>query len=342
MVFFFLCVFLRGGMAISNRIEHEQKIEEGIKNKLKSLPPYLSQFYYKMSAIGLQATTKNAYINYCAEFLKFLSPAYDVDLELIVPTHIEEFMEAISYKGNKKTSVSIRSSKLSALKTFFAFLKDRKIIVNNPAEGIRPPKSKGLKPVLYLTEKEIKEVEDTIKEGVGSQRAKNYQKKWRSRDLAIYFLFLTTGVRVEALAEIDVNDIDFSTGKLVVVEKGEQEVSQHLPESVMGYINEWMQDREKMLKGKEEKALFINIRLERLTSYGIRDLIKKYTANLDKKITPHKLRSTYATMVYQKTNDIYLVSSLIGHKNVNTTKRYAACLDENKKAVSGILEEVLF
>ena len=71
-------------------------------------------------------------------------------------------------------------------------------------------------------------------------------------------------------------------------------------------------------------------------------MIKKYTANLDKKITPHKLRSTFATMIYQKTGDIYLASQMIAHENINTTKRYAACVEESKREASDMIGDVLF
>lgn len=327
---------------MSNRVEYEREIEAKTKEKLKNLPNYMSMFYSRLSANGMQATTKQAYINNCVLFLKYLSPTFDVDLKEINASTIDEYMESITYQGNKKTSPSTRSGRLSALKCFFGFLYDRGIIDDDPTKGIKPPKNNKLNPVVYLTSKEIKEVEKAIREGVGSSRAKNYQKKWAKRDLAIFFLFLSTGVRVEALAEIDLDDIDFKEKRLVVIDKGEKEIVHYLSDSLITYLKDWIKEREKYLNGKEEKALFIGAKRCRFTAGGIRKMIQKYTAVLDKKITPHKLRSTFATTVYQKTKDIYLVSQLVGHENVNTTKRYAACLEDNKKQVSNILENTYF
>lgn len=329
---------------MSNREGHEQEIEAKIKKKLDELPDYLNQFYYRMTANGMQATTKNSYIGYCVNFLKFFSPDLNIDPNDITDSDIDKYMDSITYINGKKASVSSRATKLSALKTFFGFLKERGIIEKDPAKSIRPPKNKALNPVVYLTQTEIKMVERTIRTGAGSHKAKAKQKKWRNRDLAIYFLFLSTGMRVEALSEIDVEDIDFQDKKLIVIDKGEKEIVHFLSDTLIEYLNNWLKDREEFLeeKGKEEKALFINPSLDRLRATGIRRLIKKYTANLDKKITPHKLRSTFATTVYQETGDIYLASQMIGHENINTTKRYAACVEESKRKVSNIMEDVLF
>lgn len=327
---------------MSNREEHEKEIEAKIRKRLEGMPDYLEQYYYRMTANGMQATTKDSYIRYCINFLKFFSPDLSKDPNEFTESDIDQYMDSITYVNGKKASVDIRSAKLSAIKSFFGFMRERGIIERDPAKGIKPPKKRGLNPVVYLTEKEIKQVEQTIKDGAGSEIAKSRQKKWKSRDLAIFFLFLSTGMRVEALSEINVEDIDFKRRKLIVIDKGEKEIVHFLPKPLIRYLKAWMKDREEYLAGKDEKALFINRSLGRLTACGVRRLIKKYTAGLDKKITPHKLRSTFATTVYQKTGDIYLASQMIGHENINTTKRYAACVEESKKEASDMLGDVLF
>lgn len=327
---------------MSYREEHEREIEAKIRKRLEGMPDYLNQYYYRMTANGMQATTKDSYIRYCINFLKFFSPDLSKDPNEFTEGDIDQYMDSITYTNGKKASVAIRAAKLSALKSFFGFMRERGIIEKDPAKGIRPPKNRGLNPVVYLTEKEIKRVEQTIKEGAGNKIAKSRQKKWKNRDLAIFFLFLSTGMRVEALSEINIEDIDFKERKLIVIDKGEKEIVHFLSKSLIEYIENWMEDREEYLAGKEEKALFINRSLGRLSACGVRRLIKKYTADLDKKITPHKLRSTFATTIYQKTGDIYLASQMIGHENINTTKRYAACVEENKRKASNIMEDVLF
>lgn len=144
--------------------------------------------------------------------------------------------------------------------------------------------------------------------------------------------------------EIDVEDIDFHDKKLIVIDKGEKEIIHFLSDQLIEYIQIWLEDREKFLteKGKEEKALFLNTSLNRLGCNRYKKNDKEIYSKFRIKITPHKLRSTFATMIYQKTGDIYLASDDSSCSNINTTKRYAACVEESKKEASDMIGDVLF
>lgn len=326
---------------MSARLEHELSLENKCKEKLKNLPDYMTEFYYYLSSQGKQATTKKAYLEHVDNFLRFISPDYSVDLADITPLMIDEYMGSLVYKNKHKTSPSTRATRLSAIKLFFNMLTTRNYIENNPTKNTMRPKAAKLKPVVYLSKEEIEIVEQNISEGVGSNRAQNYQAKWKNRDLALVFIALSTGVRVESLIEIDIDDINFETAELTVIDKGEKEYVHELPDITMYHIINWLEDREKLLKSERTKALFISTRRKRLGVQGVRNLIKKYTYNIDKKITPHKLRSTFATTLYEQTQDIYLVAEVIGHENVNTTKRYAAISGDTKSKVKRIMQETL-
>lgn len=326
---------------MSARMEHELFLENICKEKLKGMPGYVTEFYYYLSGQGKQPTTKKAYIEYVDHFLRYCSPNYKFNLEDISPIVIDEYMGSLVYKNRKKTSPSMRCTRLSAIKLFFNMLTTRGYISQNPTKDLIRPKSSKLKPVIYLSPEEISQVEKNICEGVGSQRAQSYQQSWKNRDLALVFIALSTGVRVESLVEIDIDDINLISGELTVIDKGEKRYVHELPEITLNHIKNWLKDRKKLLKGKRINALFISTRRDRLGTQGVRNLIKKYTYNIDKTITPHKLRSTFATTLYSETQDIYLVAEVIGHDNVNTTKRYAAIQSNARSKVKKIMQEKL-
>ena len=116
----------------------------------------------------------------------------------------------------------------------------------------------------------------------------------------------------------------------------------YLPDNLMQYIHRWVKDREELLKKTDEKidALFITQhkgRYNRISENTVGYMLKKNTSNLNKHITPHKLRHTFGTHIYQETGDIYLVANLLGHANIQTTAIYAHKDKQNTKEVMEIM-----
>lgn len=330
---------------MSARYEHEAQVEQQIVSMLSYLPPEVSEFYAYMTAEGKQPRTKDRYIKIIKNFIEFYSHDYTMEFNGVTPGMIDKYMMASLYTdgGRKKTSASSRCLKLAALKAFFWMLFSREEIQKDPTRTIRRPKLDAIKPVVYLTKEEIQILKDNIDSGVGTSRARKYQEPWKSRDLAIVMIALSTGARVESLSEIDVNDIDYDTNELHLIDKGDKKFNHILPDVTMEAITDWLVEREELLlkKGATSDALFISTRRKRMGTQGIALLVKKYTYNIDKHITPHKLRSTFATNLYRETGDIYLVSDVIGHANVSTTQRYAAVSEDNRTKVQSIMQSTL-
>lgn len=134
---------------------------------------------------------------------------------------------------------------------------------------------------------------------------------------------------------LDIQDVDFDNQRLKVRRKGGYEDIVYFGEEVEDALYDYLEERERIIPlNGHENAFFLSMQNRRITVRSVENLVKKYASRVTtlKKITPHKLRSTYGTTLYQETGDIYLVADVLGHKDVNTTrKHYAAMQDENKR-----------
>ena len=174
----------------------------------------------------------------------------------------------------------------------------------------------------YLDEEQIKEFLNNVRNGVGTDEQKARQKEWRERDVCLMLIALTTGLRRAALYKLDVDDIDLEHGTITVVDKGDKIQEYNIPSSITGDISKWLAKRVTLVKAGEN-ALFISNRGTRMTPEAIYACVRKYSANIEgKHISPHKLRASYATALYNKTHDVYFVSQAMGHSGVEVTKLY--------------------
>ena len=149
---------------------------------------------------------------------------------------------------------------------------------------------------------------------------------------------LNTGIRVSECVGLDVQDLNFNENSMLVFRKGKKEnilyFDDELADVLQKYINE---ERPSLLGDAEDDALFISRDKTRITARSIQRMLKKYAsvAVSNKKITPHKLRSTYGTALYNQTGDIRLVGDVLGHSDINvTSKHYAAVDDTNRRKAS--------
>ena len=191
------------------------------------------------------------------------------------------------------------------------------------------------KAIIRLEANEVADLLDIAEVGKGlSERQKQFHQATKVRDTAILTLFLGTGIRISELVGIDIDDMDFATDAFLVTRKGgNQEMLSFGPE-VRAALLAYLEQRELMepLAGSEN-ALFLSLQRKRITARAVENLVKKYAriASPLKKITPHKLRSTYGTMLYQESGDIYLVADVLGHKDVNTTRKHYAAIQEERR-----------
>lgn len=225
--------------------------------------------------------------------------------------------------------------KLSSIRSFFDYLFRNELIPANVASMVTLPK-RHEKPILYLEPDEVQRLMDAVVSGEGlSNSQQKYLRLTQKRDIAILMIFLGTGIRVSELVGLDIDHLDFTQNAFMVTRKGGNQVILYYPDTVKEVLEVYLIERETVpaLPG-HEYALFLSLQRRRITARAVENLVKKYAqiaAPLKKRISPHKLRSTFATTLYQQTGDIYLVSDALGHADVNTTKRHYADIKESKR-----------
>lgn len=333
---------------------YEQQKKEKTKQLnevIKKLPPFTVDYFNYID----QSTSINTQVAYAFnillffEFLSVNNPAYKdfstkdfkiEDLEKLTPADIEEYkryLKVYEHDGQELTNSERGiSRKMSALRSFYGFLHRREYISHNPTTFVDMPKLHQ-KEIIRLDPDEVAMLLDYVENG-GEDLTKQqqvYHKKNKIRDLAIFTLFLGTGIRVSECVGLDIGDVDLKNNCIKVTRKGGNEMFVYFGAEVQEALEDYIvNDRAKItpLEG-HENALFYSTQRKRITIRAVQNLVNKYTSHVTSKhITPHKFRSTYGTTLYKETGDIYLVADVLGHKDVNTTrKHYAAQDDENRR-----------
>ena len=332
---------------------HEQKDVENIlrlREVLTTLPTFCRDYF---RAIDTTTTTKTR-ISYAYDiriFFQFLldeNPAFKdykmtdftVDvLDQIKALDLEEYQEYLKvYQAGDKTETNGERGlkrKISALRSFYAYFYKREMIETNPTVLIDVPKIHD-KSIIRLDTDEVALLLDYI-EHCGDQltgQKRVYYEKTKERDLAIVTLLLGTGIRVSECVELDIEEVDFKNNGIKVTRKGGNEMVVYFGPEVEKALKRYIEVRENIipLEGHEH-ALFYSAQRRRIGVQAVENLVKKYASQITttKKITPHKLRSTYGTTLYQETGDIYLVADVLGHKDVNTTKKHYAAIDDARR-----------
>lgn len=225
---------------------------------------------------------------------------------------------------------------MSALRSFYAYFFKHQIINKNPTLLVDMPKLHD-KAIIRLDTDEVATLLEYVEHGgddLTGQR-KVYFEKTKNRDLAILTLLLGTGIRVSECVGLDIQDVDFKNNGVKVTRKGGNEMVVYFGEEVENALKMYLYTTRKSttaLPG-HENALFLSTQRRRIGVQAVENMVKKYARQItpNKKITPHKLRSTYGTALYKETGDIYLVADVLGHKDVNTTKKHYAAIDENRR-----------
>lgn len=265
---------------------------------------------------------------------------YTIDiLDKIMREDIEEYLEYLSLYEKKNKEITNaeqgKKRKMSALRSLYNYFYKAEMIKNNTPELVNMPKLHEHE-IIRLEPNEVALLLDQVE--AGEKLTKNqlkYHEKTKLRDVALLTLLLGTGIRVSECVGIDLDDIDFDTNGLRVHRKGGYNTIVYFPDEVRDALLEYLEQRKNMIPVEgNENALFLSLQNKRITVRAVENLVKKYSRNVTtlKKITPHKLRSTFGTNLYKESGDIYLVADVLGHKDVNTTrKHYAAQDDENRR-----------
>ena len=208
------------------------------------------------------------------------------------------------------------------------------MIDNNPAVKVSLPKIHD-KNIIRLDVDEVAQLLDEVESGESlSKRQQMYHERTKKRDLALLSLMLGTGIRVSECVGLNLDDIDFKNNGIKVHRKGGAEVVVYFSDEVCAALCDYLEERQGITTvAGHEDAVFLSMQNRRITVRAVENLVKKYSKLVTniKNITPHKLRSTYGTSLYKATGDIYLVADVLGHKDVNTTKKHYAALEDDRR-----------
>lgn len=228
--------------------------------------------------------------------------------------------------------------KLCAIRSLYEYLFQAKRIPSNVTTLVPLPRTHE-KPIVRLNPTEMRRILEAAETGNGlTPRQKSYQKKTAKRDFAMISLFLGTGIRVSECVGINISDIDFEQNAFLVTRKGGNQVVLYFPPEVAEALADYLEERKdvKVLPGHEE-ALFLSMQRKRIDLRSVQKLVKKYAAiaaPLKPRISPHKLRSTFGTNLYNATGDIYLVADVLGHSSVDTTRKHYADMTDTRRRMA--------
>ena len=324
-----------------------------LRNVLKDFPDFALDFF-----TGIEnKTSALTRLNYAYDLRTFFNWAinetnlfrgksvFDLevsDLEKFHTTHFERYMSYLTSYTDENGDIITngergKARKIAAVRSFFKYYFRREMISVDLASKIEMPKLHE-KPIIKFENDEVYKFLDTVESGYGlSGHEKGFHKHTRVRDVAMMTLLLGTGLRVSECVGLNVDDLDFKINALKVTRKGGNQVILYFSDEVKIALYDWLEERAANPLLVDEPALFTSLQNRRISARAVEKLVKKYAEIVTplKHITPHKLRSTYGTRLYQATQDIYIVADVLGHRDVNTTKKhYAAISDQIRRQAS--------
>ncbi len=312
---------------------------------LERLPDFCLDFF-----IGIENNTSSltrynysmdlyVFFNYIGKFVlkkEEINITLD-DLNSLKTRHIEQYLSYLTYYDLDgkyyKNDERGKARKLSSLRSFFKYLFNHDLIQANIASKIETPKLHN-KEIIRLEKEEVNKLMNSIENPIEfTNRQQQYNKNTFERDNAIITLFLGTGIRISELVGLNIDNFDFSQNAFIVTRKGGNQTMLYFSNEVAMALKTWLEKRATLPLPKSENAMFISLQNKRISVRAVENLVKKFAqiASPLKKISPHKLRSTFGTNLYRETKDIYIVADVLGHKDVNTTKKHYAAINEDMR-----------
>lgn len=273
----------------------------------------------------------------------------DKDLDHLDQSDLTAYTEYLTYylKSNEDHSIPEKvyvnhdlaiKRKLCSIRSFYDYLFKNQRISSNVTELVPLPKIHE-KPILRLSRKEMEKMLSNAQYGEDlSKGQQRFQRLTAKRDFAMLSLFLGTGIRVSECVGINLEDVNFEENAFLVTRKGGNQVVLYFPPEVADALAEYVEERKQIeaMPGHED-ALFLSLQRKRISQRAVQKLVKKYAAvaaPLKPRISPHKLRSTYATNLYHETGDIYLVADVLGHTSVDTTRKHYADMTDARRRMA--------
>lgn len=333
---------------MSGRQEMDDKYRVKTEKLLEGCNKIIRAFYVDFKTTKTMSTCFE-YVKKLKTYFEYLEDFDDIEdvtyefLGSLKPTDINLFLDWYKYNNGKEKSDGTMAYMYNILNAFFKYLELNDYIEKNPCAKLKAQKVRVVKAPVSLTEEEVKRVADYILYGDGNFYGNKYEKALRSRDYLMFMLGCRTGLRISAICAIDISDIDFNNNSLIVIEKEKETREIYFGESTKKLLLDWIALRNEILGDEKVKtdALFITLRKARMGSPAAREALEKYLCIIEgKHLTPHKLRATCAQKLWEETADLYLVATILGHKNVNTTKRYTGVDAKHKKKAANILDGI--
>lgn len=313
----------------------------------KKLPSFVNEYIVSLATKSIE--TQSDYCYNIVQFFEYFvqnNPALNgkltnkVSKDAVNQLRPQDINEYIAYLINERRYATASVQKtVTVLNCLFSFLEDSELIDKNPMRKSMKPRTKEQLDIVHLPRKDMDELQDVVATGKNLTRhRKSYHEKTRLRDEAIVTLFLKTGIRVSECAGIRMCDVDFEKRQFKVRRKGYSDKNQQpidMSKSVYDALLAYYEVRKKIipLAGHEE-AFFLSLQRKRMSIAGIQRMVKKYALDLSASndiISPHKLRASYATALYDETNDIYLVSAGLNHKSVDVTVQHYTAMDAERR-----------
>ena len=326
-----------------------------ISELLDELPPFCADYFLGVeSRTSPQTRLKYAYdLRIFFDFLcKKKYRNFDVldlsleQLEGVTHYDIELFLSYLSHYRFRDKYLSCderaKARKLSAVRAMFKYFFNKGLIEVDNSAKVPTPKLHE-KEIIRLDKDEVAELISVAETGSGlTKHAAGYHTKTKVRDTAILTLFLGTGIRISELVGLDNDSFDFEENSFLVTRKGGNQAILFFSDEVKYALQEYIAEKANDPKVPAgENAFFLSMQYKRINVRSVEILVKKYSKIISplKKITPHKLRSTYGTRLYNETGDIYIVADVLGHRDVNTTKKhYAAITQDNRRKVASAVK----
>lgn len=334
---------------MQGRLETELRVQESITAVLAKMPTCVTEWYFILKASRLTVATCRNYVFKISKFLNYISDdPKNLDFELINLQSVESYLIAMQTKTNEKngmilyTSDSYQQGIWYSLNSFLDFMAKRGYIPENYINYIAKPKNRDEARIenerILLTQKDFNKILKYLREENDTTGTIGVNLK--NRDILIFLLFMTTGMRKTALSEINISDYDEKTHTIKIIDKGNKLHVYSLNSLTVQYLDKWLEDR-KSFNIKNDEALFLNYLGERLKTKGITKLVSKVSEeSLGYKISPHKLRAGFCSVLYDKTHDIEFVRRAVGHSNINTTQRYIRTKNNEREVASKIMNDI--
>ena len=326
----------------------EKKNIVKLRELIAILPPFCKEYFRSIEP----RTTSRTRISYAYDlkiFFNFLvknNPTIEYKnitletLDMLTFQDIEEYMEYLKYYSDNDDREKLNSNvgikrKIASLRSFYKYFYNNDLIKNNPASKVSLPKIRD-KEIIRLENDEVSKLLDEVEDGKKlTKHEQKYHDKNALRDEMLVSLLLGTGIRVSECVNINLEDIDIENTCIKIKRKGGKEQFIYFSDELAKLFTEYLKYRKTLNAATDDdaKALFLSMQNKRISVRAVEILVKKYAKSITplKHITPHKLRSTFGTNLYKETDDIYLVASVLGHSDVNTTKKHYAAIEQDQK-----------